>query len=205
MHDTTQTRVFLVDDEPIVLATLGTGLEKLGYSVSEFEQPREALDSYREQPPDIVIVDYNMPGMNGLELMQALNAIEHRPVIMLSAYNDLPIVREAIGAGVSGYLVKPVESERLVPTIEATLARFAELTALFAQGANIQAGVESHRLISTAVGIVMVKSGLPQDQAFESLRRLSRDQRRPLKDIAFDLVDATSSANTILSELCDGG
>ena len=139
-----------------------------------------------------------MPEMNGLELMQKMIEIEHRPIIMLSAYNDLPIVREAVGAGVSGYLVKPVESERLVPTIEATLARFAELSALFQQGANIQAGVESHRLISTAVGIVMARTGFAQDQAFQSLRRLSRDQRRPLKDIAFELVDATSTALSLI-------
>lgn len=201
MNSDTATHILLVDDEPIVLATLSTGLGALGYRVSQYEHPQTALDNYESDAPDIAIVDYNMPGMNGLELLQKMNAIMHRPMIMLSAYNDLPIVREAIGAGVSGYLVKPVESERLVPTIEASLARFNELSALLKQGADIQAGVESHRLISTAVGIVMARTDLTQDQAFENLRRLSRDRRRPLRELAFELVDAASTANAILQEL----
>ena len=49
---------------------------------------------------------------------------------MLSAHNDLLAVKEAIGAGVSGYMVKPVAAEKLAPSIEAALARFCELSAL---------------------------------------------------------------------------
>lgn len=193
--------ILLVDDEPIILNLLTQGLEAFGYRVTGYDDPQKALDNYLKDKPDLVVVDYSMPGMTGLELIKKMAELAHRPVLMLSAYTELPVVKEAIGAGVSGYLVKPVEAERLVPTIEATLARFAEMAALLQQGANIQAGVETHRLISTAVGIVMANAGLSQDQAFESLRRLSRNQRQPLKDIAFNLVDATSTANDILSEL----
>jgi len=193
--------ILLVDDEPIVINTLKSGLKRLGYEVSSYNDPQVALDNYQNDKPDIIVVDYSMPAMNGLEMSQKIMALKHCPIIMLSAYNELPLVKEAIGVGVSGYLVKPIEAERLVPTIEATLARFAELNALIAQGENIQAGVESHRLISTAVGIVMSKKNYTQDLAFESLRKYSRDQRRPLKDIAFDLVDAVSTENTILSDI----
>jgi response regulator NasT len=200
-HQKTETQLLLVDDEPIILNMLANGLNALGYKVTTQESPDAALDSYKRNPPDLVITDYRMPKMDGLQLAKAMIEIAHRPIIMLSAYNDLPLVREAIGAGISTYLVKPVEAERVAPSIEAALARFAEITALLQQGANIQAGVETHRLISTAVGIVMAKTLRPQDQAFESLRRLARDQRRPLRDVAFDLVDSISVSNTILSQL----
>ena len=196
-------RLLLVDDEPIVLNTLSNGLTKLGYNVSFCSKPGEALNNFKDMPHDLVILDYNMPEMNGLDLARAMIEICHRPVIMLSAYNDLPLVREAIGAGVSGYLVKPVEAERLAPSIEAALARFSETEALLKQGANLQAGVETQRLISIAVGIVMVKTNRSQDLAFESLRRLARSQRKPLRDIAFELVESTSTVSTILSQLSD--
>jgi len=196
-------RLLLVDDEPIVLNTLASGLTALGYKVQTSDAAQRALEQYRREVPDLVILDYRMPDMDGLQLARAMIALTHRPIIMLSAYNDLPLVREAIGVGVSTYLVKPVEAERLAPSIEAALARFAEISALLKQGANLQAGVETHRLISTAVGIVMASTHRPQDLAFESLRRLARDQRRPLRDVAFDLVDATSSANAVLAQLRD--
>jgi AmiR/NasT family two-component response regulator len=199
----TAPQLLLVDDEPIVLNTLANGLDALNYKVTTFDSPDGALESYKHNPPDLVILDYRMPEMTGLELAKAMISIVHRPIIMLSAYNDLPLVREAVGAGITTYLVKPVEAERVAPSIEAALARFAEITALLQQGANIQAGVESHRLINTAVGIVMARTNRPQDQAFESLRRLARDQRRPLRDLALDLVDATSTSNSIISQLHD--
>lgn len=195
------TSLLLVDDEPIILNTLGSGLKSLGYHVTACDTPDEALNSYQQYIPDLVILDYRMPNMNGVELARALIDIEQRPIIMLSAYSDVPMVREAISAGITAYLVKPVEAERLAPSIEAALARFSEISALMKQGANIQAGVESHRLISTAVGIVMAQTLQTQDLAFESLRKMARDQRCSLRDLAFDLVDSTSMANSILTQL----
>ena len=198
---TSTIRLLLVDDEPIVLNTLATGLGNLGYTITACDSPKKALETYQKNTPDLVILDYRMPDMDGLQLARKMIAICHRPIIMLSAYNDLPLVREVIGAGVSGYLVKPVEAERVAPSVEAALARFSEISALLKQGANIQAGIESQRLISTAVGIIMARTQRSQDMAFESLRKLARDQRKPLKELAFDLVDATSTANSILSQL----
>jgi two-component system, response regulator PdtaR len=193
------THLLLVDDEPIILTTLSTGLSQMGYRVTTCESSANAIESYRQSTPDLVILDYRLPTMNGLELAKQLLDIEHRPIIMLSAYNDLPIVRDAIDIGVAGYLTKPVEAERLAPSIEAALARFTEISALLKQGANIQASIESQRLIGTAVGIMMARCNLTQDGAFERLRRQARDQRKPLKDLAFDLVASTSGSNELLS------
>ena len=196
---TTPSHLLLVDDEPIALTTLASGLSQLGYQVSTSETAAQAIENYRNATPDLVLLDYRLPSMNGLELAKIMLNIDHRPIIMLSAYSDLPLVREAIAIGVSGYLTKPVEAERLVPSIESALARFSEISALLKQGANIQTSIESQRLIRTAVGIVMARCNMTQDRAFECLRKQARDQRMSLKDLAFDLVDTTSRSNEILS------
>jgi response regulator NasT len=196
-------RLYLVDDDAIVLSTLGTGLSRQGYAVETFESADTALARYRAAPPDLVILDYRLPEMTGAELARAMIKEAYRPMIVLSAYSDAPTVREAVGLGVSAYLVKPVEAERLAPSIEAALARFAELEALLKQEMNLREGLEKNRIINTAIGIVMERSALPLDLAFESLRKLARDQRRPLRDVALELVDAVSTANGILQRLRD--
>lgn len=203
MKNATRTNpsILLVDDDAIVLNTLSGGLSQLGYTVQACDNARTALGHYQAQTPDLVILDYRMPEMNGLELARAMILKAYRPIIMLSSFSDVSLVRDAVGAGVSAYLVKPIEAERLAPSIEAALARFAEINALIRQGADLQEGMEKHRIINTAVGIVMERTDLPQDLAFEYLRKLARDQRRPLRDVALELVDAVSTANAIISRL----
>ena len=195
------TNLLLVDDEPIALKTLAAGLTKFGYLVSAFDSPQAALAHYCKNVPDLVITDYRMPDMDGLQLARAMIEHEHKPVIMLSAYNELPLVREAIDIGVSSYLVKPIEAKHIVPSIEASLARFLEINALIKQGANLQAGVETQRLISTAIGIIVAQSHLTPDLAFEKLRRLARSRRHSVRDLAFDLVDSVTTTNSLLNEL----
>jgi response regulator NasT len=193
-------RLMLVDDDTIVLEILADGLRDLGYAVSAFTDPEAALADYIKVAPDVAVIDYRMSKMDGLKLATAMIAACHRPIIMLSAYRDIPLVRDAVDVGISAYIVKPVEAERLAPTIEAAFARFNETEALLKHDANLRDAVESNRVISTAVGIVMSRLNLPQDAAFENLRRVARRQRNSLRQVALDLVDATSTANAILQQ-----
>jgi len=197
----TKTRILLVDDDPIVLNTLSHGLSKLDYQVETRDSGQAGLRSFTAEPPDIVVMDFNMPVMNGSETARQMLQTAYRPIIILSAYNDLGIVRDAIGCGISAYLVKPLEAEQLAPSIEAAMARFAEVNAILKQDANIQEAMEKNRVINAAVGIIMERSGLPNDVAFERLRGLARYQRRTLQDVAFELVDALSTINTIMQRL----
>jgi response regulator NasT len=194
---TPRRRVLLVDDDRLVLATLQRGLAAMGYAVEVCDNGREALERHRQTPADIVILDIRMPDMSGLELARAMLQAVYRPILMLSAHDDGLIVGEAIALGVSGYLVKPIEVNQLIPSIEAALARFAEVSALMKDSASLREGVERNRVISTAVGIVMERAGLTADMAFESLRKLARDQRRALRDVAQDLVNAIAVANSV--------
>ena len=192
-------RLMIVDDDRLVLATLINGLKNRGYEVSGFATGDDGLAAYRQEPPDLVLLDVRMPGMSGTETAHAMLTHLHRPILMLSAHDDQAIVKEAVSIGVAGYLVKPIEVNQLVPTIEATLARFAEVAALMANTENLREGLEQNRVISTVVGILMERAGLGQDQAFEHLRQLARHRRRTLRDIAIEIVQATSVVNSAMS------
>lgn len=194
-------RILLVDDDPVVLNSLGSGLRAHGYDVDTCSNGEQALKINLSHTPDLIVMDFNMPGLSGIETIEAMGEDRHCPVIILTAYNDVNLVKAAVGLGVSTYLVKPVEAERLAPSIEAALVRYREITALLQQDANVQEIMEKNRIINAAVGIVMERCRLPFDQAFEQLRRYARNERRALKEIAFELVDGLSAVNDMLSRV----
>ena len=197
MAENTKVHILLVDDDRLVLATLKPGLSKMGYTVTACDNGPDALESYRNNPPDLVVLDVRMPGMSGLETARAMLESAYRPILMLSAYDDQAIVKEAVTMGVAGYLVKPIEANQMAPSIEAALARFAEVNALLKNRENLCEGLEKNRAISTAIGIVMERGGLSPDVAFEHLRQLARTQRKPLRDVAQELVDAVVTVNSL--------
>jgi len=188
-------QIFIVDDDRLVLATLKQGLLEKGYAVQDFSSPKKALSAYQDSPPDLALLDIQMPEMSGTDLAKQMLAISFRPIVMLSAYDDRDTVRQNVQLGVSGYLVKPVMPYQLVPSIESALARFDEISALLKNSDNLREGLEKNRVISTAVGITMERRRINADMAFQQLRTVTRDQRKPLLEIAADLIDAITFAN----------
>jgi DNA-binding NarL/FixJ family response regulator len=120
----TDTRVLLVDDDPVILDILCTGLEKAGYCVEACSEASGALTRYREAVPDVAVLDVGLPDMAGTDLARELLRTEYRPILILSSYKDLKIVEQAITSGVVGYLVKPLSVDQLIPSLETSLSRY---------------------------------------------------------------------------------
>ena len=187
--------IFVVDDDRLILTTLSSDLVRAGYMVESFENGMGALEAYKKSPPDLVLLDIRMPEMDGIETARAMLDVAYRPILVLSAYDDVEAVNGSIEVGVSGYLVKPLQPSQLFPTIEAALARSHDIGKLLKNNDDLVSNTEKNRLISTAVGIIMAKSGLDRDQAFSKLRDVARSKRRPLVEVSKELVESASLAN----------
>lgn len=128
MEDTaardTDTRVLLVDDDPVILDIMSTGLTRAGYRVDACSEATGALERYFENTPDVAVLDVGLPDMRGTDLARELLRAEYRPILILSNHNDLEIVEQAVTSGVVGYLVKPLSVEQLIPSLETSLARY---------------------------------------------------------------------------------
>lgn len=120
-------RILLVDDDPIVISSVGLGLLNAGYRVDTFDDGATALAGYQVDTPDLAILDIGLPDMSGTRLAAQMLEHAYRPIIMLSGHTELDIVNQAIGQGVVGYLVKPISAHQLIPSIETALARVDDI------------------------------------------------------------------------------
>jgi FixJ family two-component response regulator len=118
--------VFLVDDDASVVKALSRLLRLKGYDAQSYTAPQEFLADHDATVPGCAVLDVSMPGLNGLELQQALTAGgSHRPVIFITGKGDVPTSVRAMKAGAIDFLIKPVSNQDLL----AAIARAEELDA----------------------------------------------------------------------------
>jgi two-component system response regulator (stage 0 sporulation protein F) len=105
-------KVLLVDDEESILLLYSEEIEEEGFAVDVAHNGDQALEVFKASPPDLVILDINMPGMNGIEVLRQMKAINRElPVILSSAY---PEYKEDLGAWASDeYIVKSSNTDEL--------------------------------------------------------------------------------------------
>ena len=115
-------RILVADDNPTNREVIGRILERAGHAVTLVNDGEQALDAVEAGAPDLVILDRNMPGMGGMEALQALRLMTRGrarlPIIMLSADVTPEVKREALEAGADAFLAKPIETVRLLDEIQ---------------------------------------------------------------------------------------
>lgn len=119
-------RILIVDDDPDILDVLKITLEEEQYEVIEARNGQEALEAVRTNSPSLVILDYMMPNMNGLQVCKILKKdilLRHLPIIMLTGKGELSDKVEGIDAGADDYIVKPFEPVELLARVKMILRR----------------------------------------------------------------------------------
>ena len=124
----TQPCIFIVDDDHAVRDALGLVMETAGFAYQTFESAEHFLQAYCPGKPGCLLLDVNMPGLNGHELQaELIRRNMHLPVIFLTAYGDIPMTVRAIKAGAVDFLTKPVPSKLLIERIQAVLQHEAQM------------------------------------------------------------------------------
>lgn len=121
---TMQARILIVDDEPDLVSTVEYRLKFANYNVITASNGQEGLDRARSEKPDLILLDTNMPVMNGHETLANLRAdpdIKDIPVIMLTARCEAQDIAAASAHGVSDYVTKPFDFADLMTKIQAVL------------------------------------------------------------------------------------
>ena len=117
--------ILVVDDSPLVVESIKAILEPAGYVVLEACDGAEGLKLAAAKLPKLILLDMMMPGIDGVETLSRLKTnakTESIPVLMVTGSQKGKDVEKAFGYGASGYLVKPVDAERLLAKVQATLS-----------------------------------------------------------------------------------
>lgn len=116
--------IFIVDDDAAVLRSLSRLLRSARLACATFSSPREFLDGHDPAAPGCLVLDVAMPGLNGLELQQALITRGHElPIIFLTGHGDIPMSVQAMKRGAVDFLTKPVHDDTLLAAIRAAIER----------------------------------------------------------------------------------
>lgn len=114
-----QTRVLLVDDEVEFSSALAERLQLRNYDVKTASNALEALGLIHSYPPDVVILDLRIPGMDGIETLKAIKKFDPTiEVIMLTGHGDIQSVEEGMKSGALEYIMKPVDIGELISKID---------------------------------------------------------------------------------------
>ncbi|MGY1634989.1 ANTAR domain-containing response regulator [Geodermatophilus sp. SYSU D01186] len=183
-------RVLIAEDEALIRLDLKEMLEEEGYTVvAEVGDGQQAVDRATELRPDLVILDIQMPVLDGLSAAEQIAAARVAPVIVLTAFSQRELVERARDAGAMAYLVKPFSKNDLVPAIEVARARFAEMSALDGEVRTLEERLEARKVVEKAKGRLMAEQGMTESEAFRFIQRTAMNERTSMKALAQRILD----------------
>ena len=183
-------RILLINDTDKPIGELRTALLEAGHEVlGEVANIAALLKAVETHQPDVVIVDVDSPSRDALEQLALINRHAPRPVVMFSADGDEQLIRAAVGAGVTAYIVDGLSPARLRPIIQVALARFEQQAHLRRQLDEVQQQLQDRKLVEQAKGVLMEKRGLSERDAYAALRQQAMKQNLKLADVARRVLD----------------
>ncbi len=118
-------KLLLIDDEPDILRVLSMSLTADGYDVVSAQNGHEAMAAFEKEKPDIVITDIKMPGMDGIEVLKKIKALNvDTEVIIITGHGDIENAIEALKHGASDFINKPVRDEALTIALRRAREKF---------------------------------------------------------------------------------
>ncbi|MBU2609274.1 MAG: response regulator transcription factor [Chloroflexi bacterium] len=116
-------KILVVDDEPKIVNTVRAYLEREGYQVLEADDGRQALEIFRQEPPDLIVLDLMLPEIDGLEVCRQIRRSSDVPIIMLTARQEDADKLIGLELGADDYVTKPFSPRELVARVRVVLRR----------------------------------------------------------------------------------
>jgi two-component system, OmpR family, KDP operon response regulator KdpE len=171
-------KILIVDDEPQVRRALRTILATQGCAVIEVRTGEEALEEIKADPPDLVLLDINMPGVDGFETCRQIRESSDVPIIMVTVRDSENDKVQALDAGADDYLVKPFGTQELLARVRAAARRNPSLEELAPfVSPNLEIDFERRRVLARGQPVHLTPT------EFELLKHLVLNQGKPVSHL----------------------
>jgi len=182
-------RVVIAEDEALIRMDLAEMLAEEGYTVvGQAADGEQAVELVRQLRPDLAVFDVKMPKLDGISAAEQVASERIAPVVMLTAFSQRELVERARDAGAMAYLVKPFGKSDLVPAIEMAVSRFAELSQLEREVADLSERLATRKAVDRAKSILQAQLGLSEPDAFRWIQKTAMDLRLSMKAVADGVV-----------------
>ena len=204
MENNPKATIMVVDDDPIILSVVERILTHHGYRVRCADNGHTALELCLDTDrPDLVILDYGMPKIDGVEVAKKLRALTSIPVIFLTQYREAQIGDLVAKAGAFSFLTKPLNSEELLGNVKAALQRSSERETLLEIAEREGRVAKKHEYTFLARGMLMAQFGITKQEAATLMRHFARSLRRPVLNVCEELVNNSASKPAIAKKMTD--
>lgn len=178
-------RIMIVDDDPITRMDLREMLKDEGYKVvKECKNGEEAVKYSLELEPDLIIMDVKMPVLNGIKAAKIIRQKLDAAILLLTAYSQRELIKDAKESGVTAYLVKPVTEVDLVPAIEIAMNQKRQFECLSKDLQSLKEKLAERLLIEKAKGKIMDVRLYSEEAAYRWMREYSMKHRKSLNVVA---------------------
>ncbi|MHA6193884.1 ANTAR domain-containing response regulator [Pseudomonas wadenswilerensis] len=182
-------RILLIDDTEKKVGRLHAALVEAGFEVIEASGLTIDLPARVETVrPDVILIDTESPGRDVMDQVVLVSRDLPRPIVMFTDEHDPGVMRQAIQAGVSAYIVEGIHARRLQPILDVAMARFESDQALKAQLHARDLQLAERKRIELAKGMLMKMRQCDEEQAYTLMRRQAMSKQQKLIQVAEQII-----------------
>ena len=183
-------RAVVAEDEALIRMDVVETLREAGFDVvGEAADGEEAVKLATELKPDVVVMDVKMPILDGISAAEQIGKAHLAPVVLLTAFSQTELVERARDAGAMAYVVKPFSPADLLPALEIAISRYAQISALESEVADLAERFETRKRVDRAKGLLMTKMGLSEPDSFRWIQKTSMDRRLTMREVADAVIE----------------
>lgn len=188
-----QRKVLLIDVDPERTSLLKRALKEYDYCITEvLKDTARLLKSIDSDPPNIIIVGVDLPDDETIRQLALLNQHFPLPVIMFAESDTPKIIEKVIDAGVSAFIVKDIQPQRIPSIISIATTRFTAQQNLKSELTDVQNKLADRKIIEKSKGLLMSHKNISEGDAFHTIRKMAMNRNISLADAAKNIIDVLS-------------